>query len=109
MLMYSAFPRPWSGRVSLTSLRSYAFFRPCVGRIEYLLVHGLDVLKSLFNCPRFLPRLVFGRVCLVMKGIPAFHLCRLENFLVHGLVDLNKNLNKSNMEIMHSHNTMYIT
>ena len=109
MLIYSAFPRPWSGRVFLTSLSLYAFSHPCVGRIEYLLVHGLDVLKSFFNCPRFLPRLIFGRVYLVMKGILAFHLCRPENFLVHGLVDLNKNLNKSNMEIMHSHNTMYIT
>ena len=79
----------------MTSLNSYAFSRPCVGRIEYLfvlvldveylLVHGLDVLKSLFSCPRFLPRLLFGRVCLVMKSIPAFHLCRPENFLVDGL------------------------
>ena len=85
MLIYSAFPRPWSGRVFLTSLSLYAFSHPCVGRIEYLLVHGLDVLKSFFNCPRFLPSLVFGRVCLVMKGIPAFHLRRPENFLVHGL------------------------
>jgi len=81
--MYSLFPRPWSGRVFLTSLSSYAFSRPCVGRIEYLLVHGLDVLKSF--CPRFLPRLIFGRVYLVMKGILAFHICRPEDFLVHGL------------------------
>ena len=85
MLIYAAFPRPCFGRVFLTSLNLYAVSRPCVGRIEYLLIHGLDVLKSLFNCTRFLPRLVFGQVCLVMKGISAFYLCHPENFLVHGL------------------------
>ena len=106
-MMYSLFPRPWSGRVFLTSLSPYAFVRPWVGHIEYLFVHGLDNAQIL--CPRFFSRLIFGRVYLVMKGILAFHLCRPENFLVHGPVDLNKNLNKSNMEIMHSHNTMYIT
>ena len=37
--------------------------------------------------------------------------CRPETFLVHGVADLNenKNLNKSDMGIMDSHNTMYIT
>ena len=85
----------------------WIFVHPWVGRIEYLLVHRLDSAQIL--CPRFLPRLIFGRVYLVMKGILAFHLCRPENFLVHGLADLNKNLNKSNMGIMDSHNTMYIT
>ena len=128
LVMYSSFPRPWSGWVFLTSLSSYAFSRPCVGRIEYLFVLVLDVLniyssmgwtywiftrpwvgRAQILCPRFLPHLIFGRVYPVMKGILAFHLCHPENFLVHGLVDLNKNLNKSNMEIMHSHNTMYIT
>ena len=74
--------------------------------IEYLFVRGLDGAQIL--CPRFLSRLIFGRVYLVM-GILAFHLCRPENFLVHGVADLNKNLNKNNMGIMDSHNTMYIT
>ena len=73
----------------------------------HFIVHGLDGAQIL--CPRFLSRLIFGRVYLVMKGILAFHLCRPETFLVHGVADLNKNLNKSNMGIMNSHNTMYIT
>ena len=102
--MIYSFPRPWSGRVFLTSFVSTnAFHRPWVGHIEYLFVHGLDV------CPRFLSRLIFGRVYLVIEGILAFHLCRPETFLVHGVADLNKNLDKSNMGIMDSHNTMYIT
>ena len=88
-------------------LSPYAFHRPWVGHIEYLFVHGLDGAQIL--CLRFLSRLIFGRVYLVMKGILAFNLCRPENFLVHGVADLNKNLNKSNMGIMDSHNTMYIT
>ena len=56
---FTAFPCPCAGRVFSTSLNSYAFSRPCVGRIkylfilgldvEYLLVHGLDVLKTLFS------------------------------------------------------------
>ena len=74
--------------------------------IEYLFVRGLDGAQIL--CPRFLSHLIFGRVYLVMD-ILAFHLCRPENFLVNGVADLNKNLNKSNMGIMDSHNTMYIT
>ena len=86
--------------------------------VEYLLVHGLDVLKSLFSCPRFLPRLSFERVCLVMKSILAFHLCRPKNFPVHGLGPsflflliggFEQILNKSNMEVTDSHNTMNIT
>ena len=88
-------------------LSPYAFHRPWVGHIEYLFVYGLDGAQIL--CPRFLSRLIFGRVYLVMKGILAFHLCRPENFLVHGVADLNKNLNNCNMGIMDSHNTMYIT
>ena len=113
----------------MTSLNSYAFSRPCVGRIEhlfvlvldveYLLVHGLDVLKSLFSCPRFLPRLSFERVCLVMKSILDLALlCRPKNFPVHGLGPsflflliggFEQILNKSNMEVTDSHNIMYIT
>ena len=88
-------------------LSTYVFHRPWVGHTEYLFVHRLDGAQIL--CPRFLSRLIFGRVYLVMKGILAFHLCRPETFLVHGVANLNKNLNKSNMGIMDSHNTMYIT
>ena len=87
VLVIYSFPRPWFGQVFLTSFSStYAFHRPWVGHIEYLFVHGLDISS-----------LIFGRVYLVMKGILAFHLCRPETFLVHGMADLNKNLNKSNM------------
>ena len=84
----------------------------------HFIVHGLDVLNICSSmgwtvlksfAQGFLPRLIFGRVYLAMKGILAFHLCRPENFLVHGVADLNKNLNKSTMGIMDSHNTMYIT
>ena len=76
---------------------------------EYLFVHRLDGVQIL--CPRFLSRLMCGREYLAMRGILAFSLCRPETFLVHGVADLNKNknLNKSNMGIMDSHNTMYIT
>ena len=100
--MIYSFPRPWFGQVFLTSfLSTYAFHRPWVGHIRYLFVHGLD--GAQIRCPRFLSRPIFGRVYLVMKGILAF--------LVHGVEDLNKNKNliKSNMGIMDSHNTMYIT
>ena len=45
LVMYSSFPRPWSGRVFLTSFKSVCIYRPCVGRIEYLFVHGLDMLN----------------------------------------------------------------
>ena len=47
-------------------LSPYAFYRPWVGHIEYLFVHGLDGAQIL--CPRFLSRLIFGRVYLVNKG-----------------------------------------
>ena len=106
--MIYSFPRPWFGQVFLTSFSStYAFHRPWVGHIGYLFVHGLD--GAQIRCPRFLSRPILGRVYLVMKGILAFHLCRPETFLVHGMADLSKNLNKSIMGIMDSHNTMYIT
>ena len=90
-------------------LSTYVFHCPWVGHTEYLFVHRLDGAQIL--CLRFLSRLIFGRVYLVMKGMLAFCLCRPETFFVHGVADLNKNknLNKSNMGIMDSHNTMYIT
>ena len=47
-------------------LSTYAFHRPWIGHIEYLFVHGLDDAQIL--CPRFLSRLIFGRVYLVNKG-----------------------------------------
>ena len=88
---------------------THVFHRPWAGRTEYLFVHRLDGVQILR--PRFLSRLMFGRAYLVMRGVLAFSLCRPETFLVHGMADLNKNknLNKSNMGVMDSHNTMYIT
>ena len=81
--MICSFPRPWSGRVFLTSfLSTYAFHRPWVGHIGYLFVHGLD--GAQIRCPRFLSRLILGRAYLVMKGILALHFCRPETFVVHG-------------------------
>ena len=84
----------------------------------YFVVHGLDVL-NICSSVGWMVLKSFAKVFIssyIWTSVPcneglAFSLCRPETFLVHEVADLNKNknLNKSNMGIMDSHNTMYIT
>ena len=65
------------------------FVRPWVGHVEYLLVHGLDVFKTLFSLSK-----VFTS-SLIWTGLPCpeehtdVTSLRPENFLVHGLLGLS--------------------
>ena len=72
---YWIFVRPCVGH--------WIFTRPWVGHIEYLLVHGLDVLKSFLIVQGFYLVLYLDECALLWKAYRRF--CCPENFLVHGL------------------------